>query len=148
MRELTKRLNKALYSINEGYFLNEQNKKISDAELCIMYILDDGQIHSQIEISREWFIPKTTVNSIIGRWVKKGIVSVSAIPGRRREQSIYFTDTGKEYAKDYLSAVYQVEQQAMQKTIDRYSDTFVEAIEYYGKCLEEAFRDVDDKDRG
>ena len=49
----TKKLNKALYSINEAYFLNEQKKKISDAELCIMYILDDRQLHSQIKISME-----------------------------------------------------------------------------------------------
>ena len=109
----TKKLNKALYSINEAYFLNEQKKKISDAELCIMYILDDGQLHSQIKISREWFIPKTTVNSIVGRWVEKGYIVASPIPGKRREQSIVFTDAGKEFAQEYLSIIYQAERLAI-----------------------------------
>lgn len=143
----TKKLNKALYSINEAYFLNEQKKKISDAELCIMYILDDGQLHSQIKISREWFIPKTTVNSIVGRWVEKGYIVASPIPGKRREQNIVFTDAGKEFAQEYLSIIYQAERVAMVKTIERYSDSFVEAMEYYAACLEDAFRGAADDER-
>ncbi len=143
MSEKIRILNKSLYRINEAYFLNEQKKKISDAELCIMYVLDDGLPHSQIEISREWFIPKTTVNTVIGHWIDKGYVRAAAIPGKRRERNITFTERGKAYSGEYLPAIYKAEEQAMRETAKRYSDSFVEAIEYYASCLEKAFRGSD-----
>lgn len=53
MRATARRLILALYNIDETYYLNESKKKLSDAELCVMYALDDGKPHSQREISRE-----------------------------------------------------------------------------------------------
>ena len=42
MRDIARRLILALYNIGEVYYLNEGRKKISDAELSVMYALDDG----------------------------------------------------------------------------------------------------------
>ena len=44
MRATARRLILALYNIDETYYLNENKKKLSDAELCVIYALDDGQL--------------------------------------------------------------------------------------------------------
>lgn len=139
MRETARRLIRALYNIDEVYYLNEAKKKVSDAELCVMYALDDGKPHSQREICQEWLVPKTSVNTIVKRWEKDGLVTMVPIPGKRREMHICLTDAGRTYAKHFLGFLYRAEDQALQKTLEKYSDHFIEVIEFFGTSLKEAF---------
>ncbi len=48
---------------------------------------------------------------------------------------------GKSYAQEFLSFLYKAEDKALAKTLEHYSDTFIEAIEYFGKNLKEAFEE-------
>lgn len=139
MRKTARRLILALYNIDEVYYLNEGQKKISDAELSVMYALDDGKPHSQREISQEWLVPKTSVNTIVKRWEKEGLLTQTPIPGKRREMHIMLTDAGRKYAKEFMSFLYKAEDKALKKTLDKYSEEFIEAIEYFGESLKEAF---------
>ena len=141
MRDIARRLILALYNIDEVYYLNEGRKKISDAELSVMYALDDGKPHSQREISQEWLVPKTTVNTIVKRWEKEGLLTQTPIQGKRREMNIMLTDAGREYAKSFMSFLYKAEDKALKKTLDKYSDDFIEVIEYFGESLKEAFEE-------
>ena len=141
MRDIARRLILALYNIDEVYYLNEGRKKISDAELSVMYALDDGRPHSQREISQEWLVPKTTVNTIVKRWEKEGLLTQTPIQGKRREMNIMLTDAGREYAKSFMSFLYKAEDKALKKTLDKYSDEFIEVIEYFGESLKEAFEE-------
>ena len=141
MRETARRLILALYNIDEVYYLNENKKKLSDAELCVMYALDDGKPHSQREISREWLVPKTSVNTIVKRWEKEGFLTMTPIPGKRREMQILLTDRGRAYAKSFLGFLYRAEDKALQKTIARYSDEFIQVLEFFGSSLREAFEE-------
>ena len=141
MRDVARRLILALYNIDEVYYLNEGRKKISDAELSVMYALDDGKPHSQREISQEWLVPKTTVNTIVKRWEKEGLLTQTPIQGKRREMNIMLTDAGREYAKSFMSFLYKAEDKALKKTLDKYSDEFIEVIEYFGESLKEAFEE-------
>lgn len=139
MRETARRLILALYNIDEVYYLNEGQRKISDAELSVMYALDDGKPHSQREISQEWLVPKTSVNTIVKRWEKEGFLIQTPIPGKRREMNIMLTEEGRVYAKNFLSFLYKAEEKALKKTLDKYSEEFIEAMEYFGESLKEAF---------
>lgn len=141
IRNKAKRLILALYNIDEIYYTSEKKKRLSDAELCIMYALDDGKPHSQREIAKEWLVPKTTINTITKRWEKEGLLTLIPIPGKRREMQITLTEAGKEYSKLFLEFLYNAENKALQKTLDRYSDTFIEAIEYFGASLKGAFEE-------
>lgn len=148
MREQARRLIFALYHIDETYYLNEKNKKLSDAELCVMYALNDGKPHSQREISQECLVPKTSVNTIVKRWEKEGFLTMTPIAGKRREMNIMLTDAGRAYAKDFMGFLYRAEDKALKKTIDRYSDSFIEAIEFFGASLKEAFSEEQDTEDG
>lgn len=139
MRETARRLIRALNNIDEVYYLNEGKRKFSDAELTVMYVLDDGKPHSQREISQEWLVPKTSVNTIVKRWEKEGLITMVPIAGRRREMHVTLTEAGHKYSNIFLSFLYQAEEQALYKTIEKYSDNFIEVIEFFGACLKEAF---------
>ena len=141
MREIARRLILALYRIDETYYLNENKKKLSDAELCVMYALDDGKPHSQREISQEWLVPKTSVNTIVKRWEKEGYLTMTPIPGKRREMQILLTDAGREYAKEFMAFLYQAEDIALAKTLEKYGTEFIDAIEFFGASLKDAFEE-------
>lgn len=141
IRKKAKRLILALYNIDEVYYASEKKKRLSDAELCILYALDDGQPHSQKEICEEWLVPKTTINTITNKWRSQGLLTLTPIPGKRREMQITLTETGKQYAGEILSFIYRAEDKALGKTLEKYSDTFIEALEYFGESLKEAFRE-------
>ena len=141
MKRKVRRLALAFYNIDEVYFANEKNRQLSDAELCLMYALDDGEPHSQKDISAQWLVPRTTINTITKRWEKEGLLVQVPIPGKRREMQIILTDAGKEYARKFLSFIYAAEETALKKTQERYSDDFTEMVEYYGRCLKAAFEE-------
>lgn len=139
MRANARRLIRALCNIDEVYYLNEGKRKLSDGELCVMYALDDGKPHSQREISQEWLVPKTSVNTIVKRWEKEGYLTMTPIPGKRREMNILLTETGREYAKSFLGFLYRAEEQALQQTVDRYGPEMIDAVEFFGARLKDAF---------
>lgn len=141
MRKLTRKLTTALTKIDVIYLAGESGKNITDAELSLMYALDDGDSHSQRDISSEWLIPKTTLNTIVKRWERQGLISQVAITGKRREMSIFLTDSGEEYVKSHLERIYKAEEQAMKKTLDQFDVKFIDAVEAYGKYLKEAFEE-------
>ena len=146
MREIARRLMLALYKIDEIYYMNEGKKKLAYSELCVMYALDDGKPHSQREISQEWLVPKTTVNTIVKRWEKEGLLTPTPIPEKRREKYITLTDAGREYAKDFMGFIYRAEEKALKKTLDKYSDEFIKGLEFFGESLKEAFDEEFEKE--
>lgn len=140
-RMAARRLGMALSNVDSSYMLSQKISSVSEAELCMMYALDDGKPHSQKEISEQWLIRRTTVNAVTKRWVGEGLLTKTPIPGKRREMVISFTDAGREYAKRFLAFLYKAENKAISETLEQYSDKFIEAIEYYSARLKTAFEE-------
>lgn len=139
MRNIARRLILALTNVDEVYLINEKKYHLSDTELYLMYALDDNKPHSQKEISSKFLIPKTTLNTLTKKWEKEGLLIQIPIPGKRREMQISLTNTGKNRAKDVLSFIYDIEEKALKKTLEKYSEEFIDAIEFFGTCLKEEF---------
>lgn len=139
MRLTARRLILALNKIDEIYLAGEQNSPVSDEELCMMYALDDGQPHSQRDICMEWMLKKSTVNTIVKRWSSEGYITMQPIPGKRREMQILLTDSGKTYISAFLAPFYRAEEMALEKTLDKYPEEFISAVEFFGQALKDAF---------
>lgn len=138
-RMTARRLIIALSNVDISYMLSRKISSVSEAELFMMYALDDNEPHSQKEIAEQWLIPRTTVNAVTKRWVNEGLLTKTPIPGKRREMVISLTDAGQEYAKKFLAFLYKAENKAIAETLERYSEDFIDAIEYYGARLKLAF---------
>ena len=100
---------KAIYHVDSFYDEFAKQSNVSSALLWVLYALNDGQMHTQIEISTEWELPKTTVNTVIKELQQNGYVELIPIKGKRREMSIALTEAGKEYADRILSDLYKKE---------------------------------------
>ena len=100
---------RALYHVDSFYDEFAKQSNVSYALLWVLYALNDGNSHTQIEISNDWELPKTTVNTVIKEIQKNGYVDLIPIKGRRREMSIVLTESGKKYADRVLADLYKKE---------------------------------------
>lgn len=100
---------RALYHVDSCYDEFAKQSNVSSALLWVLYALNDGNSHAQIEISNDWELPKTTVNTVIKEIQKNGYVNLIPIKGKRREMSIVLTENGKKYADMVLADLYKKE---------------------------------------
>lgn len=100
---------RALYRVDSFYDEFAKQSNVSSALLWVLYALNDGNSHTQIEISNDWELPKTTVNTVIKEIQKDGYVELVPIKGKRREMSIILTESGKKFADNVLSDLYKKE---------------------------------------
>jgi len=105
---------KTIYHVDSFYDAFAKQSKVSSALLWVLYALNDGNSHTQIEISNDWALPKTTVNTVIKELQQRGYVELIPIKGKRREMSIVLTDGGIEYADGLLSDLYKREAKVYQ----------------------------------
>lgn len=47
-----------------------------------------------------------------------------------------------EYKRREIDKIYKAEDKALSKTLERYSEEFIEALEYFGESLQDAFEEV------
>ena len=107
---------------------------MSENMLTLLYALGDGKPHTQREISRDWLIPKTTVNTLTKDLVANGY---AALCGARREKRIELTASGLAFAEDALGKLYLAELGAMENTLAAYPAAFVDALEKYTAVIAE-----------
>lgn len=85
MEQYREKIRRIMISVNviDGIYDSIAKKTgVKENLLTLLYALDDGAAHSQKEICEEWFIPKTTLNTIVRECVEKGYVTLDADWGR------------------------------------------------------------------
>jgi len=135
IREKIRHLVIGISKIDKTYVANTTKLGCQENVLWLLYALDDGEPHSQKQICDEWGFPRTTLNTITKKCETAGYLTLSPIPGKRRERQICLTESGKAYAKQVLGVVYRAESKAMEQTLAQYSAEFISALDYYEKCL-------------
>ena len=106
---------KCLYSIDGFYAEYAKESNVKENLLWILYALNDGEEHSQKEISDSWDLPRTTINTIIKDLEVDGFVELVQIKGEKRELNVKLTKSGKKYADKLLSELYEIEKQVFEK---------------------------------
>ena len=84
---------RALYHVDAFYDDFAKQSNVSSALLWVLYALNDGKSHTQIEISNDWKLPKTTVNTIVKELEQNGYVELIPIKGKKekaeKHQNLY-----------------------------------------------------------
>ena len=127
---------RALYHVDSFYDEFAKKSNVSSALLWVLYALNDGKPHTQIEISNDWKLPKTTVNTVIKDIQKDGYVELVPIKGKRREMSIVLTESGKAFADNVLSDLYKKEAEVY-KSLSLKEQEIVTVLEKIAKDLKE-----------
>lgn len=134
---LVRRIMTAVYNVDGVYRYLSKKQGTKANEMSLFYALNDGKLHSQKTISEEWYIPKTTLNTIIKECESAGYITLESA-GKGRELHVCLTEKGKEYANELLQPLYAREAKALRETLDKYGPEFIEAMEYYADRFEEA----------
>ena len=100
---------KLLYQIDAIYDEFAKKYKVKANILWILYSLNDGNEHTHKEISENWSIPKTTLNTLIKELEKDKYIELIPIEGEKRELNIKLTLSGKKYADEILNNIYEIE---------------------------------------
>ena len=100
---------KAMYHVDSFYDDFAKQSSISTTLLWVLYALNDGNAHTQIEICKDWELPRTTVNTVVKEIERNGYIDLIPIKGKKREMNIVLTNLGKAYAEDVLSELYEIE---------------------------------------
>ncbi|HJD22992.1 MAG TPA: MarR family transcriptional regulator, partial [Firmicutes bacterium] len=92
------RLMVAINKIDGSYYLCARKLGVKENTLALLYALGDGLPHSQKQISEDWLIPKTTINTIVKELADAGYLSLLATEDSR-EKTIRLTESGNDYAQ-------------------------------------------------
>lgn len=107
---------------------------VKENALVFFYALDDGHAHSQKQICDEWFIPRSTLNTIVQECVARGHV-VLVSEGRTREKLIRLTEQGRAFARELLGRVYEAEDEAVAQAGDAFPPEAVAALRSFTEAL-------------
>lgn len=102
-------LGKEIYNLDAVYANFAKQSGVPPTLMWILYALNDGKKHTQIEICRTWDLPKSTVNTIIKDLENNSYIALLPIKGKKREMTIVLTDEGKKYANEILTELYKIE---------------------------------------
>ena len=138
-REQVRRIMIALNRIDGVYYANAKKFGVNPSILALFYVLNDGKRHSQKQISEEWLIPRTTVNTAIKELESLGYIELKAIPGQRREREICLTPKGQAYAEQMFQMDDEAEAAALANTLESYSPEFISGLEAFSFHLKAAF---------
>ena len=105
--EAIRQLMTAFNKIDGSYYFCAKSLGVKENTLAVLYALDDGLPHSQKQLSEEWLIPRTTVNTIVKELEKEGYdqgrtaKKTGLQPFVVRNYSTY----GRRYSKEELEAI-------------------------------------------
>ncbi len=130
---LIMRLDNAVNRINGAYYLWARRHSLKENMLTLLYALDDGERHTQMQLARDWLIPKTTVNTLVKELVDGGYAALTFADGKTKEISL--TASGEAYAKQALGALYRAELDTTEEVVAKHGDGFVRALSEYADLL-------------
>ena len=107
--------------------------------LTLLYALVDGKGHSQKRICEEWFIPPTTLNTIVKEYITAGYLYLHTNTGKK-EKEICLTEKGSVFARTVLNQVYDLENSAMKQTLQTVSRDFIKSLNLFTEHLKEEAR--------
>lgn len=105
----------AINRLDGFYYTVATRLGLHENEVALLYALSDGKRHTQWEICRQWFIPRTTVNSITQKYVRLGYLELA--PTGHREKELRLTTAGESFLTEVFAEVFQAEQTAFAQTI-------------------------------
>ncbi len=137
--ETVMRLMVAINRIDGAYYLCARKLGVKGNALALLYALNDDRAHSQKQISEDWLIPKTTINTIVKEFTDLGYVTLLA-GEHTKEKVITLTENGRAYVDRIMKSVYESEQRAIEQTLQKFSPDFVDAFACFSDLLCDEFQ--------
>lgn len=136
--DLVRRIMLATNKIDGVYYLFGKRRGIPANRLAFLYALADGKAHSQKEISDEWLMPRTTVNSTVKQLMAENMLEFCG-EAHTKEKTMRLTAKGQAMADKLFAGIFEAEDEAITETLESFSPEFVEALETFcSKLIEQS----------
>lgn len=106
-----RRLMIAIDQIDQLYYRAVRQLGIKSNTFVLLYALADGRSYSQKQISEEWSVPRTTLNTIVQECKELGYLEL--LPTGRKEKDIRLTESGKRWADSIIGPIFAAEERAL-----------------------------------
>ncbi|EOL41959.1 hypothetical protein RV11_GL001705 [Enterococcus phoeniculicola] len=130
-----RRIALAVNKIDGIYYQAAKKSGIKENVLTLLYALSDHVPRSQKQVSKEWLIPKTTINTIVKECIEAGYV-LFLEQTTNKEKMLIITEKGVAQFKQSMHALTQAEAYALSQTEKRNATDFISGIETYANYLE------------
>lgn len=112
-----RRLMIAIDQIDQLYYRAVRQLGIKSNTFVLLYALADGHPYSQKQISDEWSIPRTTLNTIVQECKELGYLEL--LPTGGKEKDIRLTESGKRWADGIIGPIFAAEERALPADLAR-----------------------------
>lgn len=130
INEKVKYLNSMLCEIDNMYQTILLKKSLSDSEYVVLFsILELGEGCLQKDIANNGYINKKTTNSTIKKLEKNGLITLKA--GKYPNMHIFLTDEGKEYIKNHIVPIVNMQTNVMNSVPDTDFENLVKTYSKY-----------------
>ena len=136
----------ATNQIDGVYYFLAKKLGVNENALAFLYALDDGQPHSQKEISDAWLIPRTTIHSIVKMMQKEGYIQFCT-EQHKKEKAIILTEKGQKYTDSLLADIMQW-RKAIVETLRNYPSEFVSVLKDFSNRLYHEFMGTCQSEKG
>jgi len=107
---------------------------LSGAEFLTLYCLEYGA-KTQAEICKQLFMPKQTINSAVKSLSARGFVTLVSSEENAKIKILKITADGKEFSKNHVLVMDDVEDEMWQKFSDDEQNTLLELTKKYNVLL-------------
>ncbi len=137
--EFFTRLALAVYKLDGAYDYFAKGGGVKPNLMWLLYALNDGKKHTQVQICDQWLFPRSTVNTLVKQCESEGLVALCKIEGEKREMQVVLTEKGRAFADKILEPVYRAEQQLFDGYLAKNGYSFLEELEKFGEQTEKLF---------
>lgn len=114
---------------------------INNVRLFVLYTLDRNEALTQKTISLYTGLAKQTVSSVIQTLKKENIIILlPSITSDKREKLVVLTDKGKEYCKELLTPLYEVEEKTFKLMGEERVKQMVDSINLFNTILDKEMK--------
>lgn len=128
----------ALNKLEGVYYQAAKRSGVKENILILLYALEDGGSYSQKQISDEWLIPRTTINTAVKECIRNGYIKLITEDGTK-QKTIVLTKKGQIFTQEIMLDVSLAEQRAFANTLKDFSPSFVPAMMKFAEQLELEF---------
>ena len=125
---------RALNRIDSQYVQMRRAIGVKESLFVLLYACADGEPRSQKEICDEWYLPRSTLNTVVREQVKAG--NVELVPRGDKQKDVRLTEAGCALADRLIGPLLDAEEDVACTCI---SDGLIRDLEVFAAGLEEAF---------
>lgn len=124
-------LNSAISKVTSFYGMWAKKHGLNYNSLMVLYTMEDKECRTQKDICEKWMLPKTTVNTILAEFKKKGYIAFSSENDDKREKVITLTAIGEAFSAPILKDLHDLEERVLVKMGPELSRQLISGNEAY-----------------